>query len=349
MRAVAAGMTDPTPATLHASRSSAGTDPGYWFVTSTAPGSLGAHARAMCGLVGIVATGALVATLAPRRWPGRRALGPARAARPPKAGESYGNLWNILPPGSNGNVTALDVASARRHHGDADDAGALRRPARDVRRADQARPGQHHPGRHRPALQARGLHPGDRGEHEVAPSPGVTIQRDAFGVPFITGAPSTTPSTAPATPRSRTGCSSWTCCGTPARPGWPSSSATPPATSRWTRSSSARRTTRRPRRTRRSRRRPPTPVPTGRSCSAASTRSSPASTRPSTTCARSSPRPPARRSTSRCRRCRPTGPAPTSSTSPRWSAASSARAAATRSPTRSGGRRSRRGSARSRR
>ena len=27
-----------------------------------------------------------------------------------KAGESYGNLWNILPPGSNGNVTALDVA-----------------------------------------------------------------------------------------------------------------------------------------------------------------------------------------------------------------------------------------------
>ena len=36
----------------------------------------------------------------------------ARAGVPqPKAGESYGNLWNILPPGSNGNVTALDVAT----------------------------------------------------------------------------------------------------------------------------------------------------------------------------------------------------------------------------------------------
>ena len=58
---------------------------------------------------------------------------------------------------------------------------------------------------------------------------------------------------------------------------------------------------------------------------------------------------PARPSTPRCRRRRPTGPAPTSSTSPRSSAASSARAAAARSRTRSGGRRSRRSSARRRR
>ena len=52
-------------------------------------------------------TGALVATLTPSAVaddPGSR---PTRAAR---AGDAYGTVWNILPPGSEGNVTALDVA-----------------------------------------------------------------------------------------------------------------------------------------------------------------------------------------------------------------------------------------------
>ena len=66
--------------------------------------------RAVCSLVGILATGALVATLAPTAVAGGAGTsGPGPAAE--KAGESYGNLWNILPPGSNGNVTALDVAA----------------------------------------------------------------------------------------------------------------------------------------------------------------------------------------------------------------------------------------------
>ena len=92
--------------------------------------------RSLTGLVGIVATGALVATLAPSAVAGDPAS--PGAAPAPKAGESYGNLWNILPPGSNGNVTALGVGIAAGDHGHADQPAALRRPAGDVRRADHA-------------------------------------------------------------------------------------------------------------------------------------------------------------------------------------------------------------------
>ena len=68
--------------------------------------------RVTGGIVGLVATNAPVASLAPSAVagqdpasPGRDAAGPAAA----KAGDAYGNLWNILPPGSRGNVTTLDL------------------------------------------------------------------------------------------------------------------------------------------------------------------------------------------------------------------------------------------------
>ncbi len=52
---------------------------------------------------------------------------------------------------------------------------------------------------------------------------------------------------APATPRPRTGSSSWTCCATTARARWPTSSGRRATSSRWTTTSSCSRRTRRPR------------------------------------------------------------------------------------------------------
>jgi len=138
--------------------------------------------RARHALVGILATGALVAALAPTA-----VAGSAERSGPEKAGESYGNLWNILPPGSNGNVTALDVATL---------GGTTATATSPAHFADQLEMYD--------ALTKRD--PGTISQADIdqlykredftpatvvstqSPRPGLTIQRDAFGVPFITGA-----------------------------------------------------------------------------------------------------------------------------------------------------------------
>ena len=87
---------------------------------------------------------------------------------PAEGGRTYGNLWNILPPGSHGNVTTLDLATLVGEH--------RRRRPRRRNVADQLEmydaltkhdPDRISQGRHRPALQARGPHARDGGEHEV--------------------------------------------------------------------------------------------------------------------------------------------------------------------------------------
>ncbi len=141
--------------------------------------------RSLTGLVGLVATGTLVATLTPSAAAGDP---PSPAPRPAaKAGDAYGNLWNILPPGSNGNVTALDIASVM---------GTTATPTQPPHFADQLEMYD--------ALTTRD--PGSIGLADIeqlykredftpatvvstkTPKTGVTIQRDGFGVPFITGA-----------------------------------------------------------------------------------------------------------------------------------------------------------------
>ena len=67
--------------------------------------------RTLAGPVGLVAAGVLVAWLAPSAVAGDRSgPGAATGGAAERAGETYGNLWNILPPGSNGNVTTVDIA-----------------------------------------------------------------------------------------------------------------------------------------------------------------------------------------------------------------------------------------------
>jgi hypothetical protein len=58
-----------------------------------------------------VAAGALVATFVPSAVARSSASSGSGASTSAKAGDTYGNLWNVLPPGSNGNVTALDRAA----------------------------------------------------------------------------------------------------------------------------------------------------------------------------------------------------------------------------------------------
>jgi acyl-homoserine lactone acylase PvdQ len=140
-------------------------------------------------LVGLVATGTLVATLAPSAVagdPGRP--GPAvPAAQAAKAGDGYGTVWNILPPGSEGNVTALDVAAlggsttatptAPAHVADQLEMydALTRRDPGSITRADLDQLYKH--ADLTPATVVS----------TATPRPGVTIQRDAFGVPFVTG------------------------------------------------------------------------------------------------------------------------------------------------------------------
>jgi acyl-homoserine lactone acylase PvdQ len=141
--------------------------------------------RTVSGLAGIVATGALVAALEPAAVADGERGGSGAAS---KTEATYGNLWNILPPGSNGNVTALDVATL------AGSATATASTPPHV--ADQLEMYD--------ALTARDPGSLTRGDIEhlykradftpanvastKSPRPGVTIRRDGFGVPFITGA-----------------------------------------------------------------------------------------------------------------------------------------------------------------
>ena len=140
--------------------------------------------RSVPGLLGILATGALVAALAPTA----AADGPAARGSDarPKADASYGNLWNILPPGSDGNVTALDVAALL---------GTTATPTTPPHFADQLEMydalTQRDPGSITQAdieqLYKREDFTPATVVSTKSPKPGVTIQRDTFGVPYITG------------------------------------------------------------------------------------------------------------------------------------------------------------------
>ena len=103
-----------------------------------------------------------------------------------RAGEPYGNLWNILPPGSRGNVTALDLATLL---------GTTATPTTPAHFADQLEMydalTRHDPGSITQAdieqlYKREDLTPATV-VSTTSPKPGVIIQRDAFGVPFITG------------------------------------------------------------------------------------------------------------------------------------------------------------------
>jgi acyl-homoserine lactone acylase PvdQ len=108
------------------------------------------------------------------------------APDPAKAGPTYGNLWNILPPGSNGNVTTLDLATL---------VGSTATPTAPPHVADQLEMydalTKRNPDRINQADIDRLYKREDLTPATVvstqSPRPGVTIQRDGFGVPFITG------------------------------------------------------------------------------------------------------------------------------------------------------------------
>ncbi len=108
------------------------------------------------------------------------------AAEPAKAGPTYGNLWNILPPGSNGNVTTLDLATL---------VGSTATPTAPPHVADQLEmydaltkrnPDRINQGDIDRLYKREDLTPATVVSTQ-SPRPGVTIQRDGFGVPFITG------------------------------------------------------------------------------------------------------------------------------------------------------------------
>ena len=141
----------------------------------------------MSGLVLVITTGALLATTAgvpPSFASGDKPKPPTAVEA--RAGESYGNLWNILPPGSHGNVTALDIASLL---------GTTATPTTPAHFADQLEMydalTKHDPGSITQAdieqLYKREDFTPATVVSTKTPKPGVTIQRDAYGVPFITG------------------------------------------------------------------------------------------------------------------------------------------------------------------
>jgi len=138
-------------------------------------------------VVGLVATGALVATFAPSAVAGDPgSSGPRSATAAARAGDSYGNLWNILPPGSNGNVTALDLSLL---------GGTTATPSKPPHYADQLELydalTKQEPGTITQAdidrlYKHEDFTPATVTKTET-PKPGVTIQRDEFGVPYVNG------------------------------------------------------------------------------------------------------------------------------------------------------------------
>src|SRR3954464_3505874 len=136
------------------------------------------------GVTAAIATGVLITSTVgapPSVASGESA--PATA----KAGPTYGNLWNILPPGSSGNVTTADLATLH---------GSTATPTAPPHVADQLEMYD--------ALTKRNPDRISQGDIDKlykredftpatvvstqSPRPGVTIQRDTYGVPFINGA-----------------------------------------------------------------------------------------------------------------------------------------------------------------
>jgi acyl-homoserine lactone acylase PvdQ len=136
-------------------------------------------------VVGLVVAGALVASVPPSARAGGSGSGGSSGSA--RAGETFGNLWNILPPGSNGNVTALDLVSV---------GGATATPSNPPHFADQLEmydaltkrdPGSITRGDIDRLYKQEGFAPATVTRTET-PKAGVTIQRDGFGVPYIDGA-----------------------------------------------------------------------------------------------------------------------------------------------------------------
>ena len=115
------------------------------------------------------------------------AVGGAASGAPAAAADPYGTVFNILPPGSNGTVTALDlpgvgpdlVADESNPENFADQLemyDALTEVQPDaITREDVER-----------LFKSAGFTPEEVASTET-PRDGVTIERDAYGVPFITG------------------------------------------------------------------------------------------------------------------------------------------------------------------
>jgi len=134
--------------------------------------------RPVTALTSLAAIGALsVAALLPGQ-----ASGVAAAA-----GDPYGSIWNILPPGSNGNVTALDLAevgpsrtadgTTPAHFADQLEMyDALTKKAPGALTVDDINQ----------LYKAENFTPQEVVSTST-PKDGVTIQRDQFGVPFIHG------------------------------------------------------------------------------------------------------------------------------------------------------------------
>ena len=143
--------------------------------------------KTMSVLVLTITTGALLATTAGvlPSFASEDEPKPQTASQP-KAGESYGDLWNILPPGSRGNITTLDVATLL---GGPATATTPPNVADQLERYDALT--KHDPGSISRAdidqlFKREDLTPATVVSTK-SPRPGVTIQRDAFGVPFING------------------------------------------------------------------------------------------------------------------------------------------------------------------
>ncbi|QIG42750.1 penicillin acylase family protein [Nocardioides anomalus] len=143
------------------------------------------RSRAAAGLVGLLAAGALVATTAPTAVADD--TGTTGRPAPTARADSFGTLWNILPPGSRGNVTPLDLAAL---------GGSTATPSKPTNAADQLEmydaltrqtPGSIDPGDLDRLYKRADLTPATVVSTQT-PRAGTTIQRDAYGVPFITGA-----------------------------------------------------------------------------------------------------------------------------------------------------------------
>ncbi|HEX5090047.1 MAG TPA: penicillin acylase family protein [Nocardioides sp.] len=136
------------------------------------------------GLTATIATGVLLAGTAGA--PPSVASGGGPPA-PAKAAASYGNLWNILPPGSAGNVTTADLATL---------GGTTATPTAPPHVADQLEMydalTKRNPDRISQAdidklYKREDLTPATVVSTK-SPRPGVTIRRDDYGVPYINGA-----------------------------------------------------------------------------------------------------------------------------------------------------------------
>jgi acyl-homoserine lactone acylase PvdQ len=140
--------------------------------------------RGTAAVVSFVAAGALVATFAPSAAAGER--GSSGVLAPARAGASYGNVWNILPPGANGNVTAAQLSAL---------GGTTATPTSPPHYADQLEmydaltkqtPGSITQADIDRLYKQEAFTPATVTRTET-PKAGVTIQRDQYGVPYVNG------------------------------------------------------------------------------------------------------------------------------------------------------------------